>query len=413
MFDLESLKHYLKSMGISRFYFKQLSENDNSKNQVYLGGSFDVLQKFSFGTITMESGLKRPVYKAPLELWWIDDCGNTALAPGAQLVLYPKYPEVRLSGFLRGCATAPSSYFKEVPESKRTGHQDGRVLILAPFGKKTYAYLAIPGSNLSAQLKEISYSGVFGEVETQSGSIRDELIELMKKAWLENPHELVRMYPDGSIKPYTSRNAGGYTLEAFFGIKPNGDPVFDFKGWELKSLSGSVATLMTPQPDGGLYHELGNDEFVRKFGHLSTDGRLYFTGKYSSVSLTMDRTLIIKGFDTANGRITEEDGFVGLIQNDTLLASWSFPHIIGHWNSKHNQACYVRYKKIDDHMISYNPEILLCEGTNAMMFLQGIANGLVYLDPACREAKARNQFRTGFAKLFALYSISERMDISS
>ena len=71
MYDLESFKHYLNSMGISRFYFKQLSENDNSKNQVYLGGSFDVLQKFSFGSITVDKGLKRPVYKAPMDFWWL------------------------------------------------------------------------------------------------------------------------------------------------------------------------------------------------------------------------------------------------------------------------------------------------------------------------------------------------------
>lgn len=413
MFDLESLKHYLNSMGISRFYFKQLSENDNSKNQVYLGGSFDVLQKFSFGSITVDRGLKRPVYKAPMDFWWLDDSGNTAPAPGAQLVLYPKYPEVRLSGFLRGCPTAPSSYFREVPESKRTGKQDGRVLVFAPLGKRTYAYLAVPGSRLSAELQAIPYSGVFGEVETQSGNIRDELIGLLRKAWLENPHELVRMYPDGSIRPYASRNAGGYTLEAFFGIKPNGDPVPDFKGWELKSLSGSVATLMTPQPDGGLYHELGNDEFVRKYGHMSSDGRLYFTGKYTSVSPTMDRILYIKGFDPANGKITDEEGFVGLVQNDKVLASWSFPHLIGHWNSKHSQACYVRYKKVDERLIAYNPEILLCEGTNAMMFLQAIANGYVYLDPACRVSKARNQFRTGFSRLFTLYGFSDRIDVSS
>ena len=413
MFDLESLKHYLNSIGISRFYFKLLSENDNSKNQVYLGGSFDVLQKFSFGSITMDSGLKRPVYKAPMEFWWIDDNGNTAPAFGAQLVLYPKYPEVRLSGFLRGCPTAPSSYFKEVPESKRTGKQDGRVLVLAPIGKRTYAYLAVPGSQLSAELQAIPCSGVFGEVETQSKSIRDELIGLLRKAWQENPHELVRMYADGSIKPYTSRNAGGYTLEAFFGIKPNGAPVPDFKGWELKSLSGNVVTLMTPQPDGGIYHEIGNDEFVRKFGHMSTDGRLYFTGKYTSISPAMERFLFVKGFDSENGKITDEDGYVGLVEHDKLLASWSFPHIIGHWNSKHNQACYVRYKKIDEHMIAYNPEMLLCEGTNAMMFLQAVANGFVYLDPACRELKARNQFRTGFSKLFTLYGVSERLDVSS
>ena len=414
MFNLESLKQYFHSMGISRFFFKQLAENDNSKNQVYLGGSFDVLQKLPFGKIEMEQGLKRPVYKAPLDFWWIDDNGNTAPAPGAQLVLYPKYPEVRLSGFLRGCVTAPSEYFREVPKTVRTGQSDGRVLVLAPFRHSVYSYLAVPGSQLSAELLRISYEGVFGEVETESGNIRDELIRLLREAWLHNPHRLVRLYPDGSIRPYNSRNAGGYTLEAFFGIKPNGDPIPDFKGWELKSLSGSVATLMTPQPDGGLYSELGNDEFVRRFGHISADGRLYFTGKYTSIHKTLDRRLFIQGFDSS-GRITEEDGYVGLEQNGELLASWSFPHLIGHWNSKHNQACYVRYKKVDsdNHLISFNPVVLLCEGTNAMMLLKALSEGYVYLDPACRESKARNQFRTSFSRLFTLYSLSEKLDLSN
>ena len=152
MFNLGSLKQYFHSMGISRFYFKQLAENDNSKNQVYLGGSFDVLQKLPFGKIEMEQGLKRPVYKAPLDFWWIDNNGNTAPASGAQLVLYPKYPEVRLSGFLRGCVTAPSEYFRAVPKTVRTGQSDGRVLVLAPFRHSVYAYLAVPGSQLSAEL---------------------------------------------------------------------------------------------------------------------------------------------------------------------------------------------------------------------------------------------------------------------
>lgn len=414
MFSLNSLKQYLKTKGISRFYFKKLAENDNAKNQIYLGGSFDVLQILPFGKIEISQGLKRPVYKAPLDFWWIGDNGNTGRAEGAQLIMYPKYPEVRLSGFLRGCSIAPSEHFREVPKTERKGEYDGRILVLAPQKDKVFAYLALPGSQLSEELSRIDYSGVVGEIETESGSIRDELLGLLREAWLRNPHKLVRMYPDGSIRPYTNRNAGGYTLEAFFGIRPNGAPVPDYKGWELKSLSGSVATLMTPQPDGGLYHEIGNDEFVRKYGHVSgNDGRLYFTGKYTSLGECYGRTLFVRGFDPA-GRITEEDGYVGLQQDGVLLASWSFPHIIGHWNSKHNQACYVRYKKVDteNQLISFNPEVLLCEGTNAMMFLKAVTNGVVYLDPACRIAKARNQFRTQFSMLFSLYSVSERRDVS-
>ena len=413
MFTLSTIKTHLKAMGISRFYFKKLAENDNAKNQIYLGGSFDALQKLPFGKIEMEPGLKRPVYKAPLDFRWIDNNGTAAPAPGAQLLLYPKYPEVRLSGFLRGCSGAPSEFFREVPKSERTGVSDGRILILAPFRQTVYAYLAVPGSQLSVELQEIRYSGVFGEVETETGNIRDELIGLLHEAWLRNPHRLVRMYPDGSVRPYNSRNAAGYTLEAFFGIKPNGDPVPDDKGWELKSLRGSVATLMTPQPDGGIYAEIGNDEFVRQFGHLTGEGRMYFTGKYTALSETLGRRLFIKGFDSS-GKITDAEGYVGLQQGETLLASWSFPHLISHWKSKHNQACYVRYTKTDSekHLIAFKPEILLCEGTDAMMLLKAINNGFVYLDPACREAKARNQFRATYKMLFTLYSLSERLDVS-
>lgn len=413
MFALASLKEYLLKNGINRFFFKKLAENDNSKNQVYLGGSFDVIQDIPFGEIVIEQGLKKPVYKAPLDFWWIGDNGKVEPAKGAQLIMYPKYPEVRLSGFLKGCRTAPSEYFQPVPKSERTGTSDGRILVLAPHNKKVYAYLAIPGSQLTKELQVLPYDGVLGVVETGNGNSRDELISLLHKAWIENPHQLVRMYPDGSIKPYSSRNAGGYTLEAFFGIVPNGSPFPDYKGWELKSLSGSVATLMTPQPDGGLYYELGNDEFVRRFGHLTSDGRKYFTGKYTARTPNRNRVVVVDGFDAPTGKIQKEDGYVGLVQEDIILASWSFPHLIGHWNTKHNQACYVKYKKNpSSNMIVFKPEVLLCERTSSIMLLQALSYGSVYLDPACREAKARNQFRSSFCDLFCLYELSERVDVS-
>lgn len=108
MFTLESLKQYFLKMGINRFLFRILTEKDNSKNQIYLGGSFDVIQNIPFGTIVMEQGLKKPVYKASLDFWWISDNGEIAPAEGAQLIMYPRYPEVRLSGFLKGCRQAVS-----------------------------------------------------------------------------------------------------------------------------------------------------------------------------------------------------------------------------------------------------------------------------------------------------------------
>lgn len=414
MFTLDILRTFLLSMGINRFFFKRLSENDNAKNQIYLGGSFDVIQNIPFGNIYVEQGLKKPVYKASLDLWWLDGTGNSAPALYSQLIMYPKYPEVRLSGFIRDCSLAPAEYFKEVPKASRTGRPDGRILILAPLKQRVYAYLAIPGSQLSFELQKISHEGLLGTVETGIQSSRDELISLLRDAYGRNPHELVRMFADGSIRPYIGKNAGGYTLEALFRIKPNGEPVPDYKGWELKCLSGSVVTLMTPQPDGGIYNEIGNDEFVRKYGHVTKDGRKYFTGKSTTSAREAGRRLVLYGFDSKTCRITDEKGFLGLVDNDALLASWSFPHIIGHWNTKHNQVCYVRYEKLEDkkNMINYFPDVLLCEKTSAIMIMKAIANGLVYFDPGCKEGKARNQFRTNYPRIVDLYEKSELICLS-
>lgn len=43
--DFNQLCDCFKGYGASEIIFKELSENDNSKNQVYLGGSYEVLQE--------------------------------------------------------------------------------------------------------------------------------------------------------------------------------------------------------------------------------------------------------------------------------------------------------------------------------------------------------------------------------
>jgi hypothetical protein len=52
------------------------------------------------------------------------------------------------------------------------------------------------------------------------------------------------------------------------GISPNGRSEPDYLGWELKAYSGSRITLMTPEPNGGLYGEKGVAEFLRTYGYL-------------------------------------------------------------------------------------------------------------------------------------------------
>lgn len=68
---------------------------------------------------------------------------------GTQLILYPAYPEVRLSGFLAGCRTAPSEHLQQIPRDQRRG-TDGRVLVFGTTNdKRTLACLAPENSPLS------------------------------------------------------------------------------------------------------------------------------------------------------------------------------------------------------------------------------------------------------------------------
>ena len=87
-----------------KVYVKKLSPNDNSKNQIYLAESFDVLNIFPSGKIiTDKDGERKKVtLKSKLDFYWIDEAGISNAAPHAQLILYPDYPEVRFSGFLKG-----------------------------------------------------------------------------------------------------------------------------------------------------------------------------------------------------------------------------------------------------------------------------------------------------------------------
>ena len=50
--------------------------------------------------------------------------------------------------------------------------------------------------------------------------------------------------------------------------------------WELKAYSGNRITLMTPEPDGGLYGENGVKVFVREYGKPAGDDTLNFTGTH-------------------------------------------------------------------------------------------------------------------------------------
>ncbi len=273
---LEALFDAFRDLGATHTFCKRLAENDNSKQQIYLGGSLDALNMLPFGEVASDASAKRPNMKAPLKLLWLDEAGRTAPAPGAQLILYPDYPEVRLSGFLRGCARAPAAFLQPVPRERRKfdNAPDGRILFLANHpDRHLIAFLAPAGSAIAEEFENQAMRwrprqrGVFLDIPLQGNDARSALLARLREIHAAGWHASRRLNAQRVAQPYIARNGAGYTLEALFGIVPNSKAQPDFLGWELKACGSDRITLMTPEPDSGFYGKHGAEEFVRKFGH--------------------------------------------------------------------------------------------------------------------------------------------------
>ncbi|MFM7431413.1 MAG: MvaI/BcnI restriction endonuclease family protein, partial [Flammeovirgaceae bacterium] len=89
--NLKNLKSLFIDNGCQKVYVKRLSPNDNSKNQVYFDGSFEILNILPISEIkTEEAGdWNKERFKATINFSWIVDDGNLYPAPNSQLILYP------------------------------------------------------------------------------------------------------------------------------------------------------------------------------------------------------------------------------------------------------------------------------------------------------------------------------------
>jgi hypothetical protein len=423
--DLDSLLRRFSQLGAVRAFCKPLAENDNSKQQIYLGGNLDVVQMFPFEAVEATPNGKNSTYKAKLDFVWVGD-GVTEQATGAQLILYPQYPEVRLSGFLRGCKHAPSEQMRPIPKEQRrfnNGH-DGRVLF---FGitrdGKTLAYLSPASSAISQEFRQmqsqstLSQESVFFNLPLLGRDSKSALLERLGKIRDVGWHSSMRLNKLGEMIPYKARNGGGYTLEALLGIIPNSRSEPDFMGWEMKAYSSDRITLMTPEPDGGMYGENGVKAFVRQYGKPTGDDTLYFTGTHRA-DCRNDKTgltLSIRGFNPTKKIIEDVEGAVELL-TDTghCAAAWSFGDLMVGWNKKHAQAAYVSYEseKELEPAYRYSSPVLMGEGTDFSRYLAAVSAGQVIFDPGSKvmnasteksTVKARSQFRISVKNLAGLY----------
>ncbi len=434
---LQTVFRMMRDLGVTRLLLKQLAPNDNTKNQIYLGPDLETLQELPFSgevtSSTSENG--RIQLKAPLHLEWLRTDGTTTPAPHAQLILYPQYPEVRLSGLLRGSHGAPNDVI--------ASRKPDRLLVLGALQGSLVAWASEMDQALQMELHSLAGSrqGVFlavdlavieGEESSRSVLIR-HLGEIHGKGWI-SPW---RLSGAGDPLPCRGQNCGGFTLEAELGIRPNSRGEPDYLGWEIKQHavtsfkkaagSGRI-TLMTPEPDGGYYAEHGPEAFVRAFGYADKMGRidrlnfggLHRVGVFAKATGT---TLQTRGCDTS-GRITEADGAILLLDREgTVAASWSFSKLLAHWNKKHNRAAFVPSMKraAPSAAYAFGPEVLLAEGTDFARFLTAMMDGTVYYDPGIKvegaassrpRAKARSQFRAPFTDLSRLYRITTQVAVT-
>lgn len=447
---LDRILSVFGNLGAAKVYVKSLAPNDNSKNQPYFGAHLTDLAFIPTGELvpsasksSKTSNPKRKIkYQTRLKLSWIDADGQVYEAPNAKLIYYPQYPEVRFSGFLQGSRVTAGEWM----DPNKQGRSEGRWLILGICPDETiYAYLVTPECNLSKELGEtelIEISNIFGQIDIDhavSGrSTRDALIaklmEIHQMGWIPSQ----KLNSDMTSSPYKAQNGGGYTLEAQLGVAPNGFAQPDFLGWEVKQfgvtrfprIGAKPTTLMTPEPDGGVYTNEGAIEFVKLYGYPDKSGksdRLNIGGKHSvgNVTSATGLTLSIFGFDQDSATITDAEGSIALLDGAGIIAaSWSFAKLMSHWKRKHAQAVYIpslrRKNKEGEHEFHYGNDIELGTGTDFELFLFSMIEGNVFYDPGIKleqassfkpKLKRRSQFRVNHRHIDKLYRKFEYVNI--
>ena len=354
-------------------------------------------------------------------------------APNAQLILDPKYPEVRFSGFLARCQNPPSALM--------TQRLADRLLFFSVAKNGTIlGYVADPNSEIANEFENqqnITKHGVFEIIElpqiaNNKADLINELLRIHQLGWIKSK----RLDRLGNIMDCEAPNCGGYTLEAELGITPNGYSEPDFLGWEVKQfgvanfarVNSAIITLMTPEPTDGIYRTEGAEAFLRQYGYADRTGRedrINFGGVHKTgirhPLTNLEMQLI--GFDAESGKIRNTNGRISLVDikgNET--ASWSFASMLLHWNRKHNQACYVPSLSETDNerQYKYGNNIILGTGTDFQLFLGQMANGNIYYDPGIKmenastkpKIKKRSQFRIKSQNLPNLYKVNEVLDIT-
>jgi hypothetical protein len=467
---LPEIIRLFQEKGCTRLLVKEMAWNHDYKRQVYWATD---LSFFNLIPGRMDYEPPRPDYipvsrkkKAKdetiiyehLDFSWMDSTGALEKAPSAKLIYYPQYPEIRLSGFKQGVKSIPARFVKE----KSGEVYANRLLFLGIRDEQVLALLAVGQDDLRDDLRalpeysvDLGYNTVplhVGPSIAPIGIIQESLLDEIRSAGemtsllsqdIANLNVLLpalrsvadkgaipscRLLANGERVTYSARNGGGYTLEAELGVTPNGDNAPDFAGWEVKqhARGSSPITLMTPEPDRGIYRE-DVRRFMERYGHTDRKNseRRNFGGIYRAGMVNRGLMLELRGCEPGGTRF-DLDGFLQLtdVATGECAAGWSFKKLIEVWSRKHIAAVYLTSVADDSGPVrsyQYSPVVHLGLGTDFHFLLNAIGDGLVYLDPALKcEAwegrgpiKRRNQFRIKPANLPRLYHCWRETDLGS
>lgn len=431
---IDQLQSLLRRQGVRTAYVKHLSpKQDNEKNQIYLGKVLSGITNLFPARLEIRAGSKsvrkrkskagQPKLEAILDFAWLDRDGVRHDAPNTRIIDYFQYPEVRMSGFLSGCAAAPDAIRRDL-----LAGYGRRILVMgtAADGKVIGLVLTerddplvpgfpdLPAVGGKSVLRVLSIDGDAGTDPAEL--LRHELEAVVRGGW-----HWSRINRGGVIGPFTGAQGGGYTLEALLGVAANGNKAPDKHGFEIKSFSGSRISLMTPAPDRGFQGEHTFREFMERYGHpaVNEDGSIRFTGLHK-VGVTNAKTglaMLVAGYDR------EADSFgdaaaiaVEMFNPETgeIAAAWSLEKLANCWNAKHANALYITLESRADPdgkaEYRFAPRWLQGKGTDVWRLLRAIDRGIVFYDPADtiypdNRPKNRPQWRINSAQLEAAMKV--------
>jgi hypothetical protein len=398
------------------------NHQDNEKNQIYLSTD-DTLLSLLPGEVKFRSGSEstRKRNSVPgagkqelkLHFSWLSPDGGEFLAPSAKIIYYLQYPELRFSGFLKGCLNSPRALRRDFQEE-----YGRRAVVIGVRGDQTVGIVITDddGPRLIDELSSLprfGFGGTLKNLMLERSRILDPnpVVEELRKVsgiW----HDACFLPPGESEPlPRRARQGAGWTLEALLGIPMNSSSGPDHSGFELKSFQASgKVSVITSEPDFGWRREHGLKEYLEGFGRPSRfdERKLVFNGEHIAwkVNLQTGSKLVIEHWDSIRNA-PDGTGIPSVLlvheASETVLAGWDFTTLASRWSKKHMGCIYLEYERAPDHGLAeryrFGPTAYIGQCTSINRLLKALASGVVYLDPgdslsASGELHSRMQWRS-------------------